>query len=319
MHPCLYFECEGSRVGQEDVAEFSRRMVAVANISTIDREARMLHCFDALLLARLLLLESFRAHIGDDAWDDTIHCKQWLIAQLNGATKVGLKLFQELCSASGLTVSYELTLVLERLQSRGIRVHFLFDEAHMWHNAKYGAYTTSENKPAQDSQRRTLFTKAVSLANIKSLPSLWVGTALSIGYLADSQSAMLVSGNHPVDWIVADFPLMKERDVHMALNHFLNASDSLLDTLSRELIGRGRLASEFIAACWKAGAKNDASVLKAFVEYRREVMTVIYYEDGATISVPDSPQREGDLRGCFPGQEPGERAGTEINPLLYRK
>ena len=51
----------------------------------------------------------------------------------------------------------------------------------------------------------------------------------------------------------------------------------------------------------------------------REVMTVIYYEDGARISVPDSPQREGDLRGCFPGQVPGELAGTEINPLLYRK
>lgn len=49
----------------------------------------------------------------------------------------------------------------------------------------------------------------------------------------------------------------------------------------------------------------------------REVMTVIYYEDGAVISVPDSPQREGDLRGCFPGQKPGERAGTEINPVLY--
>lgn len=62
------------------------------------------------------------------------------------------------------------------------------------------------------------------------------------------------------------------------------------------------------------GAPGNASLDRC-----REVMTVIYYEDGAVISVPDSPQREGDLRGCFPGQNPGERAGTEINPVLYRK
>ena len=51
----------------------------------------------------------------------------------------------------------------------------------------------------------------------------------------------------------------------------------------------------------------------------REVMTVIYVEDGAVISEPDSPQRVADLRGCFPDRRPGELADGRLNPLLYRR
>ncbi len=50
----------------------------------------------------------------------------------------------------------------------------------------------------------------------------------------------------------------------------------------------------------------------------REVMTIIYVEDGATITTPDSPQREGDLAGWFPDRKPGEKADGVRNPLLYR-
>ncbi len=50
---------------------------------------------------------------------------------------------------------------------------------------------------------------------------------------------------------------------------------------------------------------------------RRDVMTVIYYEDGAAISEPQNDARKNDLRTWFPGQQPGERAGTELNPLLF--
>ena len=51
----------------------------------------------------------------------------------------------------------------------------------------------------------------------------------------------------------------------------------------------------------------------------REVMTIIYLEDGAVISEPDSPQRLSDLRGCFPDRQPGDRADGRLNPLLYRR
>ena len=49
----------------------------------------------------------------------------------------------------------------------------------------------------------------------------------------------------------------------------------------------------------------------------REVMTIIYFEDGAVISEPDSEQRESDLKTWFPGQKPGEKAGSKINPLVW--
>jgi ectoine hydroxylase-related dioxygenase (phytanoyl-CoA dioxygenase family) len=51
----------------------------------------------------------------------------------------------------------------------------------------------------------------------------------------------------------------------------------------------------------------------------REVMTIIYVEDGARITPPDSPQRENDLRRWFPGLKPGDPAASAINPLVYRK
>jgi ectoine hydroxylase-related dioxygenase (phytanoyl-CoA dioxygenase family) len=51
----------------------------------------------------------------------------------------------------------------------------------------------------------------------------------------------------------------------------------------------------------------------------REVMTVIYFADGTRILEPDNPHRPADLERWFPGQKPGEVAGTEINPLLYSR
>lgn len=48
----------------------------------------------------------------------------------------------------------------------------------------------------------------------------------------------------------------------------------------------------------------------------REVMTIIYFEEGAVISAPDSPQRENDLATWFPGLAAGDKAASEINPLV---
>jgi len=49
----------------------------------------------------------------------------------------------------------------------------------------------------------------------------------------------------------------------------------------------------------------------------REVMTIIYLEDGATITKPDSASRENDLARWFPKMKPGDTAASELNPLLY--
>lgn len=49
----------------------------------------------------------------------------------------------------------------------------------------------------------------------------------------------------------------------------------------------------------------------------REVMTIIYFEDGAKISEPDSDSRRLDLQTWFPGCKPGDLAASEINPVVY--
>lgn len=51
----------------------------------------------------------------------------------------------------------------------------------------------------------------------------------------------------------------------------------------------------------------------------REVMTVIYYEDGAVVGQADSNDRKNDLAAWFPGLKPGDVAATELNPLVYSR
>lgn len=49
----------------------------------------------------------------------------------------------------------------------------------------------------------------------------------------------------------------------------------------------------------------------------REVMTIIYYADGATIVEPESTMRRVDMEAFHPGQHPGEHASSVLNPILY--
>lgn len=49
----------------------------------------------------------------------------------------------------------------------------------------------------------------------------------------------------------------------------------------------------------------------------REVMTVIYFADGARVTEPDHPYRKADLEAWFPGLNPGDVAASELNPRLW--
>lgn len=51
-------------------------------------------------------------------------------------------------------------------------------------------------------------------------------------------------------------------------------------------------------------------------EKMREVMTIIYFADGAVITEPTSRYQQADLDAWFPGQRPGEAAGSELNPVM---
>jgi ectoine hydroxylase-related dioxygenase (phytanoyl-CoA dioxygenase family) len=57
-----------------------------------------------------------------------------------------------------------------------------------------------------------------------------------------------------------------------------------------------------------AGANNSNRM--------REVMTIIYFADGARITEPETKYQRADLETWFPGQKPGELAGSELNPVM---
>ncbi|MFD1673803.1 phytanoyl-CoA dioxygenase family protein [Alicyclobacillus fodiniaquatilis] len=48
----------------------------------------------------------------------------------------------------------------------------------------------------------------------------------------------------------------------------------------------------------------------------REVMTIIYFADGARVLEPDSNARKNDLRRWLPGLKPGDKAASRLNPLV---
>jgi len=50
---------------------------------------------------------------------------------------------------------------------------------------------------------------------------------------------------------------------------------------------------------------------------RREVMTVIYFAEGARLHAPGNSFQVADARVFLPGVKPGEPAASELNPLLY--
>lgn len=49
----------------------------------------------------------------------------------------------------------------------------------------------------------------------------------------------------------------------------------------------------------------------------RQVMTVIYYADGATVSTPRNHNQEADRQRWLGGYEPGTLADSALNPVLY--
>lgn len=49
----------------------------------------------------------------------------------------------------------------------------------------------------------------------------------------------------------------------------------------------------------------------------REVMTIIYFPDGAKITPTVRPAQKEDLSTLFPGMQPGERAASALTPVLW--
>jgi ectoine hydroxylase-related dioxygenase (phytanoyl-CoA dioxygenase family) len=54
-------------------------------------------------------------------------------------------------------------------------------------------------------------------------------------------------------------------------------------------------------------------------DMRREVIAIIYYADGTRIMEPDNQHRKVDMEVFHPGQKPGDRAASELNPVLFSR
>ncbi len=54
-------------------------------------------------------------------------------------------------------------------------------------------------------------------------------------------------------------------------------------------------------------------------ERMREVMTLIFFEDGGRISSPTNEFRKNDMAAFFPGQAAGDTAASPLNPLVFKR
>jgi len=54
-------------------------------------------------------------------------------------------------------------------------------------------------------------------------------------------------------------------------------------------------------------------------ESAREVMTIIYFPDGARITPPSNKHHQIDINQWMPGLQPGDLAASRLNPLVYSR
>lgn len=90
---------------------------------------------------------------------------------------------------------------------------------------------------------------------------------------------------------------------------------SLIDEHGLELSYAGDMAAG--DATFHAGSTLHRA-LPNESDRMREVMTVIYYEDGARVKEPSTDAERSDLDLWFPGLEPGNLAESPINPLVMK-
>jgi hypothetical protein len=280
MHPAIYIECQGLRVNQADVVAFSYRMKNASRGAIEKRERLLNKRFKAIIAARLLLFQQYYAS-HHAVWDNAVHCKRWLIAQLNGVTEPSAKLFEVLRKSANVTDDL---LAQVRVKLKELDLLFLFDEAHMWHDTEYGQFTDSRGNLAAKNGMRTLLTKVVYFSGQMNLTSMWVGTALRLSDLDDLQSALGLVNDRRSEYIVGGFRALTSEDVGKTLRHFLDARAArVINTICHELKGRGRWTSEFLALCRKNNVTDEQSLMSAFQTVQSLALTNSEEEEERTL------------------------------------
>ena len=114
------------------------------------------------------------------------------------------------------------------------------------------------------------------------------------------------SGSH-VDGFVADLPISDESEVKLRA-HVRERGFGLSHPVD---MFAGDATFHAGWTLHSAPGNNSAA--------GREVMTIIYYADGALTTEPANGSQLNDLRTWFPGLQPGDVAATDINPVVYSR
>jgi ectoine hydroxylase-related dioxygenase (phytanoyl-CoA dioxygenase family) len=69
-------------------------------------------------------------------------------------------------------------------------------------------------------------------------------------------------------------------------------------------------------ATWHRGWTLHNAPGNTSIDTTREVMTIIYFADGARITTPQNPHQEADRQRWLKGIEAGQMADSELNPIL---
>jgi ectoine hydroxylase-related dioxygenase (phytanoyl-CoA dioxygenase family) len=114
------------------------------------------------------------------------------------------------------------------------------------------------------------------------------------------------SGSHTLGYL-GDMPISDESEA---------AWDKLISERGFTKVNHGAMKAgdaTFHSGWTLHGAPGNKS------DRTREVMTIIYYEDGTLVAPADNKNRQADLDRWIPGGVLGEPAASKLNPLVYRR
>ncbi len=112
------------------------------------------------------------------------------------------------------------------------------------------------------------------------------------------------SGSH-IDGFVENIPISDESNA--VLKRYIDGHGYTIDSPDHMKAGD---------ATWHYGWTLHSAPGNASTTVTREVMTIIYFADGARITVPKNEHQEADRQRWFRGLEPGKLAASDLNPLV---
>ena len=123
---------------------------------------------------------------------------------------------------------------------------------------------------------------------------------------ADVGSLTFATGSHKLGYVSK---LEISEDSHKTLAQFIEARG--IPTMNYGAMDAGDATFHYGWTLHSAPGNPTGAM--------REVMTVIYYADGAKVLEPDTNARRRDLARWLPGLAPGDAAASPLNPLVWHK